>query len=152
MQGLRSRAVRAVSVQPSWACGPYGFVPGRLTRPRRPVGIVDRLHRGGSVNNRRARTVAAAVTGCWLIVAPAQDSPDDKAKQMVDGLCNSCHPLAARIGTGYDDKGWHTVLRMMTNHGLALQQDQLDTMTAYLIKTYPIKGRPDAVLVKGPLN
>ena len=105
------------------------------------------------MNNGWTHTaVAAALAGCWLTVASAQDSPDDKAKQMVDGMCNTCHPLAARIGTGYDEKGWHTVLRMMTNHGLALQPDQVDTIAPYLIKTYPVKGRPDAVLVKGPLN
>src|SRR5256885_12208277 len=29
---------------------------------------------------------------------------------------NSCHALSARVGSGYDAKGWHTVVRMMTNH------------------------------------
>jgi len=104
------------------------------------------------VHNTWTRTLAAgAITG-FALAASADGTPDDKAKQMVDGMCNTCHPLAARVGSGYDEQGWRTVLRMMTNHGLALQPDQLDTIMPYLVKTYPVKGRPDAVLVKGPLN
>jgi len=60
------------------------------------------------MNKRWTHTlVASAITGCWLS-AWADGTPDDKAKQMVDGMCNTCHPLSARIGTGYDEKGWHT--------------------------------------------
>ena len=82
----------------------------------------------------------------------AQGAPEDKGKTMVDAQCNSCHPLTARTGSGYDAKGWRTVMRMMTNHGVAVPKDQIAPMTAYLAKTFPEKGKPAAVVVKGPLK
>jgi virginiamycin B lyase len=86
---------------------------------------------------------------CLAFSASAQNA-EDKGKQLVDATCNTCHPLAARVGSGYTAEGWDTVLRMMTNHGAPIAQDQLPAMKAYLVKTYPVKGRPAAVLVPGP--
>jgi virginiamycin B lyase len=86
---------------------------------------------------------------CLAFPAWAQDV-EDKGKQIVEATCNTCHPLAARVGSGYTPEGWDTVLRMMTNHGAPVQPDQLPAMKAYLVKTYPVKGRPAAVLVPGP--
>jgi virginiamycin B lyase len=86
---------------------------------------------------------------CLAFPAWAQNT-EDKGKQIVDATCNTCHPLGARVGSGYTPEGWDTVLRMMQNHGAPIQPDQLPAMKAYLVKTYPVKGRPAAVLVPGP--
>jgi virginiamycin B lyase len=86
----------------------------------------------------------------WTLAVRAQNA--DKGKPMVDAMCNSCHPLTARTGSGYDAKGWRTVMRMMTNHGVPVPKDQVGPMTEYLIKTFPVKDRPAAALVKGPLK
>jgi virginiamycin B lyase len=96
--------------------------------------------------------IASALLCSALPTWAQKGAPEDKGKQLVDAQCNSCHPLTARIGSGYDAKGWRTVMRMMTNFGVAIQKDDLGPMTQYLIKTFPIKGRPDAALVKGPLK
>ena len=97
-------------------------------------------------------TLIAASALCVAIPAWGQGAAEDKGKQMVDGLCNSCHPIGARVGSGYTPDEWKTVLRMMTNHGVALTADQLGPMADYLAKTYPVKGRPDAVIVPGPVK
>ena len=93
---------------------------------------------------------------CRFVAVPraawGQGSADDKAKQMVDGLCNTCHPIGARTGSGYTLDGWKTVMRMMTNHGVPVPPDQVGPMTEYLAKVYPVKGRPDAVIVPGPVK
>jgi virginiamycin B lyase len=94
--------------------------------------------------------LAATFLG-WTLAARSQ-SPADKGKQLVDAHCNSCHALTARTGTGYDAKGWRTVVRMMTNHGVELKKDEIGPMTEYLIKTFPVKDRPAASIVKGPLK
>src|SRR2546423_11727063 len=39
---------------------------------------------------------------------------------------------------------------MMANHGVPIPADQMPAVKAYLVKTYPVKGRPAAVLVPGP--
>ena len=87
---------------------------------------------------------------CLAFPAWSQTSLEDNGKKMVDASCNSCHPIGARTGSGYTPEGWDTVLRMMTNHGVPIAPDQLPAMKAYLAKTYPVKGRPAAVLVPGP--
>jgi virginiamycin B lyase len=94
-----------------------------------------------------------AVLFGWTIGASPQGSLE-KGKQMVDAACNSCHPLTARVGTGYDAKGWRTVMRMMVNQGAPVPKDQMAAMTQYLIKTYPIKtsDRAKAAVIKGPLK
>src|SRR5512140_2459034 len=94
--------------------------------------------------------LVAAATLCAALPAWGQGSPEDIGKRIVEAKCNSCHPLSARVGSGYTAEGWDTVLRMMTNHGVAITADELGPMKAYLVKTYPVSGRPAAVLIPGP--
>src|SRR5437879_6775253 len=47
-------------------------------------------------------------------------------------------------------KGGRTVRRMITNHGVAIPPDQLETMTAYLTKNFPEKAKPAGVVIPGP--
>ena len=100
------------------------------------------------------KPIRPGLVACALSLAlPAwsQDTPEH-GKSLVDAQCNVCHPLSARVGTGYTPEGWDTVLQMMMNHGAPLKADELPAMKAYLVKTYPVKGRPDAVIVPGPLK
>lgn len=55
-------------------------------------------------------------------------------------------------GSGYTPQGWDTVLRMMSNHGVALRPDQLPLARAYLVNTFPVKPRPSAVIIPGPVK
>ena len=87
---------------------------------------------------------------CLALPASGQELPEGKGKEMVAASCNTCHPFYARLGAGYTAEGWRTVMRMMANHGVAIPPDQLPTMTEYLIKNFPEKGKPAAVVVPGP--
>ena len=93
------------------------------------------------------RTLIAAALMSLAAPAWTQDG-----KALVDATCNACHPLTARVGTGYDEKGWNTVMRMMINHGAPVAAENAQPMLDYLIKTYPVKGRPDAAIVNGPVK
>jgi len=101
---------------------------------------------------RLARKSAAVVLLSAPLMALGQASLEEQGKKFVDATCNTCHPLSARVGTGYTPEGWDTVLRMMTNHGAQVPADQLPAAKAYLVKTYPVSGRPAAVLVGGPMK
>jgi virginiamycin B lyase len=92
--------------------------------------------------------VAVGLLGSAL-AASAQQLPDGPGKEQVTALCNSCHPLQARIGSGYTMQGWRTVMRMMINHGVAIPPDQLETMTGYLAKAFPEKAKPAGVVLPG---
>src|SRR3954466_6298658 len=97
------------------------------------------------------KTVIALALAAFAVPAWSQDSADP-GKAMVEGTCNTCHPLSARVGTGYTEDGWKTVMRMMKNHGAPVPAEQEPAMLSYLVKTYPVKGRPDAAIVPGPLK
>ena len=99
-------------------------------------------------NRFRVALIASALVST---TAPAwgQDAAD-RGKTLVDAQCNSCHALTARVGSGYTKEGWNTVMRMMTNHGVKLSAEDVPAMTAYLVKTFPVKPRPPAVLIPGP--
>jgi virginiamycin B lyase len=103
------------------------------------------------LSTKRVRLTLAASALSLGFPAFAQDAAD-AGKALVDAQCNVCHPLSARIGTGYTPEGWDTVIQMMLNHGAQLSAEKLPLMKAYLVKTYPVKGRPDAVLVAGPMK
>jgi virginiamycin B lyase len=90
--------------------------------------------------------------GLLAVASPAwvQELPDGAGKEIVAARCNSCHPFYARVGAGYTAEGWRTVLRMMTNHGVAIPPAELATMTAYLTKNFPEKPKPAGAVVPGP--
>jgi virginiamycin B lyase len=87
---------------------------------------------------------------CASLPVFSQTLPEGKGKELVANLCNSCHTFAARVGGGYTAQGWPTVMRMMGNHGLNLQAEQITTITEYLVKNFPEKPKPTAVLLPGP--
>jgi virginiamycin B lyase len=107
--------------------------------------------RGAALSPHNIRPLVVAAALCFALPAWSEDGAD-AGKAIVEAQCNTCHPLAARVGTGYTPQGWDTVLRMMMNHGAPISAEQLPAIKAYLVKTYPVKGRPDAVIVPGPVK
>jgi len=95
-------------------------------------------------------SLTAAAVLCAALPAWSQELPEGKGKEMVAALCNSCHPFHARLGGGYTAEGWRTVMRMMANHGVNVPADQVATITEYLTKNFPEKGKPAGVVVPGP--
>ena len=96
------------------------------------------------------RSLIPAALSLILLPAWGQDLPEGKGKEIVAAQCNSCHTLASRVGAGYTPEGWATVLRMMINQGVNIPADQLPTLTEYLSKNFPEKGKPAAVVIDGP--
>ena len=65
-----------------------------------------------------------------MLPALTQELPEGKGKEVVAATCNSCHPLLARVGSGYTAEGWHTVMRMMVNQGVTFPADQAEVRVA----------------------
>jgi len=95
---------------------------------------------------------AFAVSVLLGAASTAWGQADGNGKAMVDAKCNTCHPLGARTGSGYTAEGWKTVLRMMTNHGVPISAEEMAPMMEYLVKAYPVKARPEAAVVPGPVK
>jgi virginiamycin B lyase len=79
-----------------------------------------------------------------------QEFPDGPGKQTFLAFCGGCHDLN-RARAGYAPEGWRTVVGMMLNFDVPVPPDQVDTLTDYLIKSFPERPRPAAVVIDGPV-
>jgi virginiamycin B lyase len=82
---------------------------------------------------------------------PGQNFPEGAGKSQVLGICGNCHEIN-RLTAGYTAEGWRTVVRMMRNFGAPIPDDQVATITDYLITSFPEKPRPVAAIVPGPVE
>src|SRR5437773_1091289 len=95
------------------------------------------------------------MTAALLGSAPAalaqqqQDFPEGTGKAIFVAHCGACHDLN-RARAGYTPDGWRTVVRMMQNADVPVPKDQWETLTQYLITSFPEKPRPAAALIDGP--
>jgi virginiamycin B lyase len=108
------------------------------------------------MSNQSILRVLAATLLCATLPAQAQqqaaaDFPDGPGKEILTTTCNTCHE-ANRVRAGYTPEGWRTVIRMMLNFQVPIPQDKVDTLTNYLIKNFPERPRPAAVLIEGPVE
>jgi virginiamycin B lyase len=79
----------------------------------------------------------------------AKEWPEGAMKQRFVDTCGACHDIN-RIRVGYTPEGWLTVVRMMQNFDTAVPAGEWGAMLDYLIKNFPERTRPAAVIVDGP--
>jgi virginiamycin B lyase len=99
---------------------------------------------------RLLSSLPAVLLCAALPLEAAEEFPDGEGKGIVAATCTTCHSFASRVGAGYTEKGWRTVMRMMTNHGVAIPPDKVEVVTQYLIKNFPEKPKPAGVVIPGP--
>ncbi len=100
--------------------------------------------------SRKSWMIFTASLLCAASPALGQQLPDGPGKELAQANCNICHTLLSRVGAGYTPEGWNTVLRMMINQGAPLPPDQVEPLKAYLINSFPEKGKPAGVVIPGP--
>ncbi len=98
-----------------------------------------------------AAAVVLSVSFAARAQQPGANFPEGLGKQTVVSVCNGCHDIN-RLTAGYSPNGWLTVTNMMRNFGAPVPDDQWDTVRAYLIKSFPERPRPPAVIVPGPVQ
>src|SRR5947209_2955565 len=100
-------------------------------------------------------TLAAAALIVGMPPAPAQQAqgefPDGPGKDIFVATCGGCHDIN-RARAGYTPEGWRTVMQMMANFGVRGSEDQIATLTDYLIKSFPERPRPAAKIIDGPVK
>jgi virginiamycin B lyase len=100
----------------------------------------------------KTHLLAAAVL---MLAVPAQaqytakEWPEGAMKQRFAETCGICHDIN-RIRVGYTPEGWLTVVRMMQNMDAPVAADEWAAMQDYLVKNFPERARPAAVIVDGP--
>ena len=102
------------------------------------------------------RAVAPSLLGMLLISglaawAQSFDLPPGSGKEIVENSCGACHAIN-RLGVGYTPEGWHSVVQMMQNMEVPVPPEQWTVVADYLIKSFPEKPKPAAVIVPGPVQ
>jgi virginiamycin B lyase len=80
-----------------------------------------------------------------------QNFPDGPGKETFVAMCGGCHDIN-RSRAGYTPDGWRTVVRMMQNLEIPVPKEKWDELTQYLIKSFPERERPAAVIIDGPVK
>jgi len=103
----------------------------------------------------KAYSLAAIATFAIAVPAHAQytakEWPEGAMKQRFTDTCGICHDIN-RIRVGYTPEGWLTVVRMMQNFDTPVPANEWGAMLEYLIKNFPERARPPAVIVDGPVK
>ena len=81
----------------------------------------------------------------------AKEWPEGPMKQRFANTCGGCHDIN-RVRVGYTPEGWLTVVRMMQNFAAPVPAEEWGQMLDYLIKSFPERERPAAVIVDGPVK
>ena len=74
--------------------------------------------------------------------------PDGPAKAIVESKCSTCHALGLITNSGYSRADWVSLFTTM----VALPQDEAGSVGDYLATNFPEKPRPQAVIIKGPVE
>ena len=97
-----------------------------------------------------AMTLLWSATGALSQQAPPP-FPDGPGKDIFVAVCGGCHDIN-RARAGYTPTGWNTLQHMMQNFGTPIAPEDWPTVTAYLIKAFPERPRPPAVIIAGPVE
>jgi virginiamycin B lyase len=107
------------------------------------------------MSNRPIPPFLAAVLLCCASAtwsqAATQNFPDGPGKDIVVATCGGCHDIN-RIRAGYSPAGWNMLQHMMQNMGAPIAPEDWPTVTTYLMKNFPEKPRPPAVVIAGPVQ
>jgi len=80
---------------------------------------------------------------------PPPELPDGEGKELVQGICTTCHQTNLIVGTaGYTQDGWHGLSSTM----IELPDEVSTTITSYLAKNFPPKPGRQPTLVPGKTN
>ena len=85
---------------------------------------------------------------------PAEQNvlPDGDAKPIIEATCLGCHDLRRVVHSNYSNEEWQNVVNMMVSAGAPLSPSQKEMVTAYLIKNFPGKPKPEPNIIRGPVQ
>ena len=97
-----------------------------------------------------ASSLLCGAPAAWSQPAP-QNFPDGPGKETVLAICGGCHDIN-RARAGYTPAGWNMLQHMMQNFSAPIPPEEWPAVTTYLMKAFPEKPRPPAVIVAGPVQ
>jgi virginiamycin B lyase len=88
---------------------------------------------------------------CSVLFAQGQPAlPEGNGKNIVQSACAECHSLDLISRGGHTREEWQVVMDQMMADGAKVTKDQVPTVMDYLVKNFPGKPKPEAVVIPGP--
>ena len=81
----------------------------------------------------------------WLLVtialagvafAAGQDLPDGEGKEVIEGKCGSCHPLATAVQIRGDQERWKAIVLKMVEYGAPIKEPETAIAVDYLSRHF----------------
>jgi competence ComEA-like helix-hairpin-helix protein len=86
-----------------------------------------------------------------LTALPAQDLPEGPGQDLFKNVCSSCHSLDYATKKRLSASDWKATVNTMAARGAEASGAELETITAYLAKNYPLaEGSATPVAAAGP--
>jgi virginiamycin B lyase len=90
-------------------------------------------------------------SGPVLAQSPGHDFPEGAGRDTVVRVCGGCHDIN-RAKAGYTPDGWHTIMLMKRNAEAPIPEAEWAIVEQYLVKSFPERPRPAAVVMSGPVQ
>jgi Helix-hairpin-helix motif len=71
------------------------------------------------------------------LVPAFAELPDGPGKPIIERSCDGCHRAAAMVDYHKTPEEWDTIVRRMIGRGAQVQGGEVDTLIAYLSKSFP---------------
>ena len=95
--------------------------------------------------NSNGESAPSAVATVFLPKPKLQENllPPGPGREITASVCSGCHSLALTANEQLSPQGWHDLVRLMAARGAVATDDELNEITAYLAKSFPISTKKD---------
>ena len=69
--------------------------------------------------------------------------PAGPGREVTARVCSSCHSLSLTANERLSAQGWHDLVRLMAARGAVATDDELNEITAYLARSFPIATKKE---------
>jgi virginiamycin B lyase len=128
-------------------------IAAKLTVTTKKTGLIVLWKKSNARQFTNVFSLAMVVFGASAAQAQYSERewPESPSKHRFVATCDGCHDIN-RVRVGYTPEGWLTVVRMMQNMQAPVPPEEWDAMTDYLMKNFPERKRPAAVIIDWPVK
>ena len=98
-----------------------------------------------SAANSNGESAPSGVATVFLPKPQLQENllPPGPGREITASVCSGCHSLALIANEQLSPQGWHDLVRLMAARGAVATDDELNEITAYLAKSFPISTKKE---------
>src|ERR1700722_1094446 len=98
-----------------------------------------------TASNANGESAPSALSTVLLPKHPSQTGllPAGPGREETARICSGCHSLELTANERLSAQGWHDLVRLMATRGAVATDDELNEITAYLARSFPISAKKE---------